>query len=119
MASPDLFHLTRAGDVHVVELSLPIDLDVGEFDRLNDALLSAIGGAPDGRWVLDLSRLDYMGSASLGLMVNVRQQIKQAGGRLVLCGMSPRLIQIFRTCCMEQLFKIARTRDEAIEVAER
>ena len=57
-----------------------------------------------------------MGSAMLGLMVNLRQQVKSAGGRLVLCSMPPTLMQIFRTCCMERLFIIARTRDEAMRL---
>ena len=115
--SHDLYRVIQVNEVRLVELSLPIDLDFSEFDRLNDALLSEVGAEPGGRWVLDLSKLDYMGSASLGLMVNLRQQIKEAKGRLILCGMSPRLIQIFRTCCMEKLFKIARSRDEALEMA--
>jgi anti-anti-sigma regulatory factor len=50
-------------------------------------------------------------------MVNVRQRVKEARGRLVLCGLSPRLLQIFKTCCMERLFKIVRSRDEAIGYA--
>ena len=38
-------------------------------------------------------------------------------GRLVLCGMSPRLTEIFRSCCMDRLFTIARSRREAMELA--
>ena len=41
--------------------------------------------------MLDLTDVVYMGSSVLGLMVNVRQTIKSAGGKLVLCGMSERL----------------------------
>jgi anti-anti-sigma factor len=115
--SHELYRLTRDGSVNVIELFLPIGLDIDEFDRLNEAILALIASEPDGAWVLDLSKLDYMGSASLGLMVNVRQRIKQGRGRLVLCGLSPRLLQIFRTCCMERLFKIVRSRDEAMGYA--
>jgi hypothetical protein len=31
----------------------------------------------------------------------------------VLCGLSPRLLQIFHTCCLERLFTIVKTCDEA------
>jgi anti-anti-sigma regulatory factor len=48
-------------------------------------------------------------------MVNLRQQIKSAGGKLVLCSLPPSLMQIFRTCCMERLFVIAKTRDDAFK----
>jgi anti-anti-sigma factor len=112
----DFFIVSLEGPVQVVALSLPTTLDSSEFDRLNEEMLTLFGNHPEGRWVLDLSGLSYMGSSALGLMVNIRQRIKQAGGRLVLCGLSPRLVQIFRTCCMERLFTIAKNRAEALKL---
>lgn len=112
--SQELYSITSEGRATIVELALPPSLDSEEFDELNDSLLKLIGGQPAGRWVLDLSRLSYLGSAALGLMVNLRQQVKDAGGMLVLCGMSPRLANIFRTCCMERLFLIKPNRVEAL-----
>ena len=113
--SSDLFQILAVEQARVVDLSLPISLDSGEFDRINESLLERINREPSAWWVLDLSRLTYMGSAALGLMVNLRQQVKQGGGKLVLCGMSPRLQQIFRTCCMERLFTIKATRLDALK----
>jgi len=117
MVSTDLYQLSKTGTVNVVDLTLPHALDIHEFDRLNESILSLVRGEPEGQWVLDLSRLSYMGSAALGLMVNLRQQIKQSGGRLVLCGLSPQLLHIFATCCMERLFKIVKTRQDAVAAA--
>lgn len=110
----DFFQVRQVGPVHLVTLTLPQSMDSEEFDRLNEQMLTVFGGQPQARWVLDLSGLNYMGSSALGLMVNIRQKIKQSGGMLVLCGLSQRLNQIFQTCCMERLFKIARTRDDAL-----
>ncbi|HWE02844.1 MAG TPA: STAS domain-containing protein [Tepidisphaeraceae bacterium] len=110
----ELFQIVIVADARVVELSLPISLDSGEFDRINEALLQHVTREPHARWILDLSKLSYMGSAALGLLVNVRQQVKAGDGKLVLCGMSARLQQIFRTCCMERLFLIKATRGEAL-----
>ena len=115
----DLFHVSIVDSAHVVEISLPVSMDSGEFDVINDSLKELIASEPAGGWVLDLSRLTYMGSAALGMLVNLRQQIKQAGGHLALCGMSPRLLRIFRTCCMERLFTIKQTRAEALRVVGR
>ena len=117
MVSTDLYRVSREGSVNVVDLTLPHTLDIQEFDRLNESILALVRRELEGGWVLDLSRLSYMGSAALGLMVNLRQQIKQSGGRLVLCGLSPQLLHIFKTCCMERLFKIVKTREDAISAA--
>lgn len=111
----DYFQVTRVGGVHVVALKLPESTDSNEFDRINEQLLPAVfAGGPHGRWVVDLTGLRYMGSSALGLMVNIRQRIVQSGGDLVLCGLSPQLLRIFRTCCMERLFRISKTQTDAL-----
>ena len=109
-----LFVITEADRVHIAELFLSDTLDVMEFDQINEGLLKAVDLDPAGRWVLDLTATTYMGSAVLGLLVNIRQRIKQAKGQLTLCGLSPRLEQIFRACCMERLFTIVKSRAEAL-----
>lgn len=112
----DFFQISQVGPANLVTLTLPQSMDSNEFDRLNDEILAIFGSSPRARWVLDLSGLNYMGSSALGLMVNIRQRIKQGGGELVLCGMSQRLHQIFQTCCMERLFRITRSRDDALRL---
>jgi anti-anti-sigma factor len=99
--------------VRVIRLSLPETMDSGDFDRLNDSILTAVAETASGGWVLDLSNLAYAGSSVLGLLVNLRTRIKQAGGRLVLCGLSENLLQTFRTCSLERLFVIRRTPQDA------
>jgi anti-anti-sigma factor len=110
---------TQQGSVRIVSLSLPELLESEEFGALNDALTELIAQDPSGAWVLDLSHADYMGSSMLGLMVNVRQSVKHAHGTLVLCGMSPRLMEVFRACSLHQLFTIVGSRAEAVKRATR
>ncbi len=117
--SNDLYHLTQDGSIKVLELVLPTSIDSSEFDRLNESVLDVMGKEPGAGWVLDLSRVAYMGSAVLGLMVNIRQVVMTAQGTIVLCGMNDRLMRIFETCCMERLFKIVPARAEAIRHASR
>jgi anti-anti-sigma factor len=108
---------STAAAVNLIELDLPEVLDTVEFDQFSTTLISAVSAAPDQPWILDLTRVSYMGSAMLGLMVNVRQVVKQSAGRLVLCGMSPRLHGIFRACTLERLFVIAKARPDAVKAA--
>jgi anti-sigma B factor antagonist len=112
----DFVRVTVEKLVSVIDLTLPESLDSDEFDRLNESMLKTVDAKASGKWVLDLASVDYMGSSVLGLMINVRQRIKAEGGRLVLSGLSPRLTQIFHTCCLERLFTITNTRDEALKL---
>ena len=114
---PDFYRIESSDRAQVIELTLPQVIDSSEFDEINEAILGLISERKSDRWVIDRGHVSYMGSAMLGLMVNLRQQIKSAGGKLVLCAMPPSLMQIFRTCCMERLFVIAKTRDDAIRHA--
>jgi len=113
----ELFQVHQAETARVIEFHLPDSMDPLEFDPLNESILSLLDGDAGAKWIVDLSRVSYMGSAMLGLMVNLRHRIKRAGGRLVLCGLSPRLLEIFRTCCMERLFTITANRPQALKLA--
>jgi anti-sigma B factor antagonist len=106
--------VSSAQSVTVVELNLPDGLDSTVFDRLNEDLLGVFDPQTNSRWILDLANVQYMGSAALGLMVNIRHRIRSTQGKLALCNLSPRLYQIFKTCCLERLFTISRSRDEAM-----
>ena len=111
----ELLKVSNQQSVNVVELFLPDDLDSAEFDRLNTDLYAIFSEQPEARWILDLAQVQYMGSAALGLMVNIRQRVKTMEGRLALCHLSTRLHQIFKACCLERLFTITRTREDAIK----
>ena len=63
----DLFHVLSISAARVLELSFPLSLDSGEFDRINESLLGLVKAEPHAWWVLDLARLTYMGSATLRL----------------------------------------------------
>ena len=114
----ELFTLTSEGTANVLALKFPPHLDSSEFDRINEAVLQVLNGHAGARWIIDLSAQGYMGSALLGMMINVRQHVLMAGGRIVLCGLSPQLSRVFRTCCLEQLFTIRHTRSEAVRAAD-
>lgn len=108
------FNITQERAAQVLQFFMPITLDTLEVDGIIEAVLAKLDSLPSQRWVVDLSRVDYLGSSMLGLFVNMRERIRHAGGSLILCGMSPQLHQIFRNCCLERLFTIAKSRSDAL-----
>jgi len=116
---PQRYEISQQQSVQVLSLALPDVMDAMEIDGLIESVLRALEGKSQQPWVMDLSDVAYMGSAMLGLMVNVRQRIVQGGGKLVLCGMSQQLLRIFQSCSLERLFTIAKTRPEAMSLATR
>jgi anti-anti-sigma factor len=104
--------------VQVLELALPRTLDMYEFDRLNDEIARHADTQPSGRWILDMNGSDYVGSAILGLMVNLRQRIRTGNGRLAVCNLSDALAKAMKTCSLYNLFSVAATRDDAIKLVK-
>jgi anti-anti-sigma factor len=96
----------------VIELALPDSIDHLQFEDLNDSLRSAVDAQK--KIIIDLAGTRYVGSAILGLLVNVRQIVKQSNAKLALCCLSPRLKQIFETSSLEKLFIVATSRPDAL-----
>ena len=117
LMSHELFTLSGNDEVQIIELTLPLNLDASQFDHLNDTLGQLVNATPDKRWVVDLGRVEYAGSAMLGLLVNLRQRIKQHGSSLVLCRLSERLQKTLSTCSLDRLFKTVGSREMAVKVA--
>lgn len=110
----DLIRHSTEHSVHVLELNLPDGMDSSEIDRINESLNELFDKPkPGGRWILDLAEVAYMGSSALGLMVNIRYKVKTHGGRLAICNLNPQLLQVFKACCLEKLFTISKSREDA------
>ncbi len=114
--SDNRFHVEEVEGAQIILLELPRLLDSEEFDLLNESILAHVDGKSGERWIIDLTHVDYMGSAMLGLMVNLRQRIRGANGRLALCCVPHTLQQIFKACSLERLFVFAKTRADAIKL---
>ena len=106
------------GDVQILALPLPRNVDMYEFDRLNEEIARLTETGRAGRWVLDLQHSVYVGSAILGVMVNLRQRIRGAGGSLAICCLSDTLAEAMRTCSLYNLFSVAQTRADAIRLVK-
>jgi anti-anti-sigma factor len=118
MAS-EWFAVVADGPAQVLTLAVPMQVDSADFDKLHEQVLGEVTAKPSGRWVIDLTGLAYMGSSVLGLLVNIRERVRQAGGKLALCGLNARLQQVFRTCSLERLFVIRAARAEALDAVNR
>lgn len=68
--------------------------------------------------VLDLSRVDFLQSTSLGALVALSRQFTSAGGCLVLAGVGPRLVETFRIVRLDQLIAFRVLVEDAVEAAQ-
>ena len=111
-----LYRILQEQNVSVVEFQLRPEVDVLLLDRVLEGVAAELATHPGGGvWVMDLTQVSYLNSAGLGMLVNIRFKVRQAGGKLALCGLSVKLMELFKSCCLERLFNIVKTRDEAMK----
>jgi ABC-type transporter Mla MlaB component len=63
--------------------------------------------------ILDLTEVPYMDSAGLGLIVSHYVRCQGRGVRLVIAGMSPRVLQLFEMTKVDKFFPKVATVEEA------
>jgi anti-anti-sigma factor len=115
----EVYRIVEERAVGVVEFRLRPDTDSLAMDDILEAIAAEMVTRALAAWVVDLSQVSYLNSAGLGLLCNIRFKVKELRAKLALCGLSPRLMELFRSCCLERLFVIAKTRQQAMEVVLR
>lgn len=88
------------------------DLDVYTAPRLKETLDEVIAGA--GALVLDLSRVEFMDSTALGVLVGAQQESEGDGGGLRLVVADPLLLKIFHITGLDGMFSIYPQLEEAL-----
>ncbi len=67
------------------------------------------------RLVLDMSGVDYIASAGLGILADVLTRSKEHGGDLKLVGLDEKILRIFQIIGFDRYFSVYETLPEALD----
>lgn len=88
------------------ELSI---VEIGnEFSRLADDF-------PGRVLIISFASVDHLSSATLGLLIKLREQVARGNGHLILADISPQIYDVFRITKLNRLFDISGTSREAMD----
>jgi anti-sigma B factor antagonist len=79
--------------------------------------LTAVLGAASARVLVDFSQLEYISSAGFRVLLQAAKRADQNTAKLVLCGVSGKVRQLFDLGGFLDLFSITATREEGITAA--
>lgn len=82
---------TLQNDITLV--SLAGRLDSSTSAQLEQYILTKVGGQP--RLIIDFSKLDYISSAGLRVLLLAAKKVKQSNGRLMLCALKEHIREVF------------------------
>jgi anti-anti-sigma factor len=103
------------GDVTVVRIKLarPSGDDNNNLFKQIYVLLDDMGRR---NLVLDLRAVEYLTSMTLGKLIMLNRKAQAAGGRLVLCGLTPAAEEIMQLTRLRDLFSVCATEPEALSL---
>jgi anti-anti-sigma factor len=78
----------------------------GRLDATQAATAQSFLDGVDGTVTLDCSRLDYISSAGLGVLLKTQKRLLADNGKLRLSGLKPHLHDVFTYSGFDQLFEI-------------
>ena len=94
---------TKVGDFTQIELVG--DLDAASSPALEERLTALIAGGTH-HLVLECSRLDYISSAGLRVLLVVAKRVQQAKGKVVLFALVPNVREVFSISGFDKIFQI-------------
>lgn len=91
-------------------------IDSTTAPALGQALAGTLAAAKT-RLVVDLYGTDYLSSAGLKVLLIAAKKVDQAQGKLVLCGLSERVREVFALSGFDTILTVCPHREEALILA--
>lgn len=88
------------------------DLDASSSIQLDQAIEDALS-KNETKIIVDCSQLEYISSAGLGVFMSYIQDFQANNIYLILCHLSEKVLNVFQILGLDELIKIAATKEEA------
>lgn len=94
-------------------LTLTGEIDLHASPDLRTTLLSLIQQTQAKTIIFVLSKVPYMDSSAIAVMVETLQRVRKSGGKVVLVDLQPRVKGLLEIARLNTIFPIVSTLDEA------
>lgn len=100
----------------IFELAVAGEVDASSSIHLDNALNGAL--SVHKKILVDLSGLEYISSAGLGVFMSYLQQLEKENIQLVVFGMKEKVLEVFQILGLDQLLTITDTKANALAKIE-
>ncbi len=104
-------HMPQKEQPNVLPLEGEIDLHVSS--EVAESLRSMIAKRPK-LVIIDLTKVTYLDSSGLAVLIEGMQKVQEYGGKFALAGVQESVQHIFEIARLDQVFQIFPTVDEAV-----
>jgi anti-sigma B factor antagonist len=100
---------------HCVIIGITGRLDTTNYSMLEKKLMELIDSHHD-KILIECTKMDYVSSSGLRILLMALKKITLAKGKFVLCGLQENIREIFEISGFTNIFEIYTTREEALKV---
>jgi len=112
----EFFQVRRHGDIAVIIPSPQIEhLPETLLQPAAQMVLAPLKENPPNQIIVDLSGVNYFGSAFITFLLRCHLMAKQRGSELVLAGVNKQIRELLRTTALDTLWALYNTTAEAID----
>ena len=103
------------GDVTVVNFVDRKILDEQNIQVIGEQLFSLVDESGRRKVLLNFHNVEYLSSAALGKLITLNKKLTAAGGKLVLCEISPTIYEVFEITKLDKFFTIQKEEQAALQ----
>ena len=89
-------------------------LDEDQLQGLEGSFLPLIKQNPKIQLIIDFSNVKFLTSSVLGLLIRISKKVTEAEGKLRLCSIAPKIMDVFRITRLDKIFEIMSDVDDAM-----
>jgi anti-sigma B factor antagonist len=99
----------------VVSIDEPAALNDFRSNTFRDTLYDAVQSHDGNRVALDLSRVDFLSSSGVAILVGMKRRLDAKKGKLVIFGVQPVVQDLLRITRLTQYFSFADDEKQALD----
>ena len=109
------FILQPIGKVMVVEFRQPSLMDPVILENTAKRLYELVEAEDHRNVILDFEKVQYLSSQAIGILLGMKKKIDALGhGKLVLCGIGPKLNELLKITRLDKIMVIKPTQRESL-----
>ena len=89
--------------------------DLPSVDVVGQQLFTLVDDQRRRNLLLNFAAVEYLSSAALLKLMTLRKKLLAAGGKLVLCGVTPQIYEVFAVTKLDKLFLMRADEQEGLQ----
>jgi anti-sigma B factor antagonist len=114
MAEDSQLVIENLGGVTVVNFDTNNVLDALQIQKIAEELYDLVDNKNRRQIILDFTKVRMLSSQAIGMLLNLRKKATAIKGEVLLAGIRPDLVKVFKITQIDKLFKFFETEKDAL-----